>query len=240
MSASSRTKRPKAPPACYYDIGYAKPPAATRFQKGASGNPNGRPKGARNLKSKPSISEERLQDIILAEAYREIKINEGDKQITIPIAQAVIRSLAVNAAKGQPRAQKIFTDMVAKVERDTRQAHEELVQAALEYKLSAEDEIRYREAQGLPTLDILPHPEDMIVDYRTGEIAIKGPMTPKERERWRSLRARCNQADSAIEELEQMRQAPEHKSYRRHIEDDIAFEVRIRDMLENVIGDWDR
>jgi hypothetical protein len=65
-------------------------------------------------------------------------------------------------------------------------------------------------------------------------------MTPKERERWRSIRVRCNQAKSAIEELERMRQDPAHKDIRRHIEDDIAFEVRIRDMMENAIGDWDR
>ncbi len=38
--------------------------------------------------------------------------------------QTAAEGVAVNAAKGQPRAQKIFTDMVAKVERDTRQAHE--------------------------------------------------------------------------------------------------------------------
>lgn len=78
MPGPSGPRRPKAQPASPYDIGYAKPPAATRFQKGASGNPNGRPKGAHNNKPKPSISEERLQDIVLAEAYREIKINEGD------------------------------------------------------------------------------------------------------------------------------------------------------------------
>jgi hypothetical protein len=29
-------------------IGYGRPPVATRFRKGCSGNPHGRPKGARN------------------------------------------------------------------------------------------------------------------------------------------------------------------------------------------------
>lgn len=34
-----------------YDIGFGKPPVHTRFQAGASGNPRGRPKGSKNLKS---------------------------------------------------------------------------------------------------------------------------------------------------------------------------------------------
>ena len=98
---------PPSPESSNYEVGYGKPPAASRFPPGQSGNPKGRPKGARN--KRPGPHKERLKEIILEEAYRKVRVNDGKRQVTVPLARAVMRSLGVNAARGQLRSQQAFT-----------------------------------------------------------------------------------------------------------------------------------
>lgn len=61
------------------DVGYGKPPKATRFRKGRSGNPRGRQRGDENLLS-----------VFKRMVTKRIKIREGDKSRTITMADAII------------------------------------------------------------------------------------------------------------------------------------------------------
>src|SRR5438045_7456742 len=89
--------RPPMPddPKTEYEVGYGRPPRHTRFEKGRSGNPEGRPPGAKNLKT------------LLAEALNETVIvteNGGRRKITK--RAAIVTQLVNRSAKPDLRALK--------------------------------------------------------------------------------------------------------------------------------------
>jgi hypothetical protein len=226
---------PPSPEATPYEVGYRKPPVESRFKPGQSGNPKGRPKGARN--KLPALQEERLKTLIIAEAYRTIKVSEGKRQVTIPMAQAVIRAVAVNAARGQLRAQQLFAQLVAETERANFAVWEEYMAAAIEYKHSWEQELERRERLGETGPEPLPHPDDMIIDADAGRVIVKGPSTKEEKAVWDKLWARVEESDRAIAEMTATLKEDEFEGYRRFIEDEIAFERRIRAKIVKAIGE---
>src|SRR5260221_12321364 len=130
--AHDRTPRPprlKAPGQSDYEVGYGKPPVAAHFKSGQSGNPKGRPKGARN--KLPALHEGRLKTIVMQEAYRDIKVRDGEKNISVPMATAIVRSVAVNAAKGNNRAAMLFTQMVKVVEDENNASYNDYLRTMI-------------------------------------------------------------------------------------------------------------
>ena len=91
-------------------VGYGHPPEAHRFTPGQSGNPRGRPKGATSRT--PAQPPDRLTQIVRDEASRQISVRDGDRTVTLSMAQVIIHRLAVAAAKGDPRAQRLFIEML--------------------------------------------------------------------------------------------------------------------------------
>jgi Family of unknown function (DUF5681) len=92
-----------------YTVGYCKPPVHSRFRKGQSGNPGGRPRG---------MTQGKATALALKEAYRPVIVREGDRVITLPAIQAILRSQVALAAKGNGPAQRAIIEAVQAIERD--------------------------------------------------------------------------------------------------------------------------
>jgi len=80
-----------------YEVGFGKPPVHTRFRPGQSGNPKGRPKKTKDL--------DKLMD---RELSRSIRVNENGESKTVTIREAIIRTIVVAAAKGDPKALRMI------------------------------------------------------------------------------------------------------------------------------------
>ena len=74
-----------------YGVGYGKPPG--QFKPGQSGNPKGRPKGAKNLKT---VFEEELQ--------AKVPIKEEGKRKKVTKQEAMVKALMLKAMQGDIKA----------------------------------------------------------------------------------------------------------------------------------------
>ena len=167
---------------------YRVPPAEFRFKKGASGNLKGRPPKDRALVTtrfggQPGIGfESRIKAIAIEEAYRLITVREGDRIERVPVIQAILRKVAVNAATGNTRAQRIYLDLVIGAEADRSAAAAELLRAAVEGKEYWAGIFAEYDRRGIDRPDPVPHPDDVVIDYKTGEVRIKGPVMTEQKD----------------------------------------------------------
>ena len=75
------------------DVGFRRPPKSTRFQKGRSGNPRGRPRCTRNFKTD-------LKETLA----RPVQVTEAGRARSISTQQASLERLREKALRGDQRA----------------------------------------------------------------------------------------------------------------------------------------
>ena len=86
------------------EIGYGRPPKHTRFPHGLSGNPKGRPKGTRNLKTD-----------LMEELGEHIMVREGERAQRVSKQRAVVKSLMMRTLKGDARAASLLLSMMMRL-----------------------------------------------------------------------------------------------------------------------------
>ena len=94
----------KKKPTGDYEVGYCRPPNAHQFPKDTSGNPKGRPKGARNLKTD-----------LLEELGETMKVREGGRERWISKQRALIKTQVARALNGNDRAAAKIIELYLKV-----------------------------------------------------------------------------------------------------------------------------
>ena len=88
-----------------YAVGYKQPPKSTQFKPGQSGNPAGRPKGAKNLAT--DLREELDEKII---------VTEGGQSQEFTKQRAMLKTLMARALKGESRASSVLINLAINME----------------------------------------------------------------------------------------------------------------------------
>ncbi len=84
-----------------YQVGKGKPPKATQFQPGQSGNPKGRPKGSKNVHQ------------VLSKILNEkITVTESGKKKVVDKLEGAIRVLVNKSFEGKPQSLKLLIDLL--------------------------------------------------------------------------------------------------------------------------------
>ncbi len=165
-----------------YAVGYGKPPKATQFKQGKSGNQRGSSMKVRQCKMDREASA--FDVMILDESARPVAITENGKRTQVSIWQATHRSLMLDAAKGDRSAQKLIIPQVQAAQERHQAATMERFGLLVHYVTSQRTARNGSTPQDAP---VWPHPDDIVVDYQRCIGEVVGPIDPRQAQAFDAL-----------------------------------------------------
>ncbi|WP_312065707.1 DUF5681 domain-containing protein [Brevundimonas sp.] len=120
MSESSKSPR-------HYEVGYGRPPQAAQFKPGQSGNPKGRPKGAKNLVT-----------LFREELERPVPVTQNGRTRMMSKARVAVIQQVDKAAKGDAKA---FAALMKYAQEDAAAVAEQAAAPTSELQPAEYDEI---------------------------------------------------------------------------------------------------
>jgi hypothetical protein len=164
-----------------YQVGYGKPPKHSRFKPGQSGNPAGRKAGSR--KRAADLGPAPLHPTNKALARRADRlvaiIEDGERQL-VPTRDALFGALTVTALKGGVLAQRTLIQLMQDEDDREHSRRRETFDYWRSHVIAARGKMKAAQARGAPVPDILPHPDDVLLDYQTLTVRIIGPLDEEE------------------------------------------------------------
>lgn len=180
MSDESETSDPP------YEVGYKKPPVHTRFRKGRSGNPKGRP--PINVGAVGPRSKNAFVDMFLKEMDLEIPARVGDETHLLTLGQALVRQVESQALKGDKTSQRLLLTLQMAAEKERLAEVDANIQHVREYRA------RWRPGD-------LPHADHVDLCPITGAIRVRGPTTPDQLRAWEKLKGQIQEVKDFIAEV---------------------------------------
>lgn len=112
---------------------------------------------------------------------RLVSIREGETIEKTSLMRAATRAIGLKAAKGDVKAYAAVIAKRAAIEKRRRAELEEMLRTVSEYKEQATIELMRRKRERRSGPEIIPHPDDIDVDPKTGSVVFNGPITPDQK-----------------------------------------------------------
>jgi hypothetical protein len=103
-----------------YEVGFGRPPKQTKFRKGSSGNPQGRPKGSRNLAT-----------VVARALEAQVTVTENGRCRTVTALDAAISTLVSKAVDGDLGALRQLIGLAGSKEVEEDSAKKQLTEIDL-------------------------------------------------------------------------------------------------------------